>query len=81
MVERVMVAIKTRDLAYKTKVYLDAAARGELVVVSRPRNENVVVLSVEKYNMLQEAAEVGLPLIEKRARKQQRKLEAQVAQS
>jgi len=76
-----MLAIKTKELVTTPKVFLDAAARGELVVVSRPRNENVVVLSVEKYNKLQEAAEVGLPLIEKRARKQQRKLEAQVAQS
>jgi len=68
-----MKAVKTTDIKFRTKEVLDEAAGGETIIVSRPRNQNVVVLSEAAYNLMRKAAEVGQPIMEKEQRKRQRK--------
>ena len=68
-----MKAVKTTDIKFRTKEVLDEAASGETIIVSRPRNQNVVVLSEAAYNLMWKAAEVGQPIIDKEQRKRQRK--------
>lgn len=70
-----MKAVKTTDIKFRTKEVLDEAAGGEIIIVSRPRNQNVVVLSEVAYNLMRKAAEVGQPVIDKEQRKRQRKAE------
>ena len=70
-----MKAVKTRDIKNRTKEILDEAAGGETIVVSRPRNQNVVVLSEAYYNKIIQAAEIGQPIMDKRQRKHQRQSE------
>ena len=47
-----MIVTKVADLRYKQKEYFDKAFEGETVVVSRPKNQNVVILSEQNYNKL-----------------------------
>jgi len=79
MVEGKMITVKTRDLTHRAKEVLDEASSGEVVIVSRPRNQTVVVLSFEKWDSLQKAAELGQPLLEKKQRKLVRQIELSVA--
>ncbi len=48
-----MIVTKVADLRYKQKEYFDKAYEGETVVVSRPKNQNIVIVSEQKYNKLQ----------------------------
>ena len=48
-----MIVTKVADLRYKQKEYFDKAYDGETVVVSRPKNRNIVIVSEQKYNKLQ----------------------------
>ena len=47
-----MVVTKPADIRKEQKKYFSIAYKGEPVVVSRPRNENVVVISENEYNRL-----------------------------
>ena len=50
-----MIATKPLDLRSNLKKYMDYAFSGEPVVIARPKNENVVMLSEKEYNELLKA--------------------------
>lgn len=50
-----MMTIKTGDLATRTKEVAKAIINGETVIVSRPKNENWVILSETEYNEVMRA--------------------------
>ena len=45
-----MLAIKTADLTQDFKRYADRVTMGEKVLISRPKNENLVVITEREYN-------------------------------
>lgn len=47
-----MIATRPLDLRSNLKKYMDVAFHGEPVIISRPKNENVVLVSEEDYNNL-----------------------------
>ena len=47
-----MIATRPLDLRNNLKKYMDVAFRGEPVIISRPKNENVVMVSEADYNDL-----------------------------
>ena len=47
-----MIAIKTADLTQDFKKYADRIMRGENVLISRPHNENLVIITEQEYNEL-----------------------------
>lgn len=51
-----MLTVKSMDVRDNFKHFCDTAFKGETVVVSRCRNENVVLLSEVIYNELMQAA-------------------------
>lgn len=51
---RIMIFCKF-DLRSNLKKYMDFAFKGEVVVIARPKNENVVMLSENEYNKLVKA--------------------------
>lgn len=50
-----MIATKPFDLRSNLKKYMDFAFHGNPVVIARPKNENVVMLSEQEYNELAKA--------------------------
>jgi len=50
-----MIALKTVDIRNDFKRVSDIVNSGEAVLISRPRNENLVILSEREYNELQKA--------------------------
>jgi len=44
-----MLAIKTADLTQDFKQYADLVIKGERVLISRPKNQNLVVISEQEY--------------------------------
>ena len=48
-----MVVTKAADLRKNQKEYLDKAYNGNPVIISRPQNKNVVIISEGEYNRLQ----------------------------
>ena len=50
-----LVTVKTIDFRNDFKRISDIVCGGETVVISRPRNENLVVLSEKEYNELDKA--------------------------
>ena len=50
-----MVAIKGADIKYNFKAICDRVFGGETIIVSRPKNENVVLISEKKYEELERA--------------------------
>ena len=48
-----MIALKTVDLRNDFKKVSDLINSGEKVLISRPRNENLIVLSEQEYNELE----------------------------
>ena len=50
-----MVAIKGADIKYNFKAICDRVFGGETIIVSRPKNENIVLLSEKKYEELERA--------------------------
>jgi len=50
-----MIALKTVDIRNDFKRVSDIVNSGETVLISRPHNENLVVLSEREYNELQKA--------------------------
>ena len=49
-----MIATKPLDLRSNLKKYMDYAFSGEPVVIARPKNENVVMLSEKEYQAMLE---------------------------
>ena len=47
-----MIAIKTRDIKYNFKDLCSRIIKGETMIVSRPRNENIVLMSEREYSEL-----------------------------
>ena len=45
-----MLAVKSMDVREKFKSFCDKVFNGETLIVSRPKNQNVVMMSEEKYN-------------------------------
>lgn len=50
-----MLAIKSMDLRDNLKALCDKVFHGETLIISRPRNENVVMLSEKEYNEMLKA--------------------------
>ncbi len=50
-----MLAVKGMDVRENFKEWCNKVISGETLIVSRPRNENVVIISEEEYNHLQKA--------------------------
>jgi antitoxin YefM len=48
-----MLAVKSMDVRENFKTLCDKVFCGETLIVSRPKNENVVILSEKEYNELQ----------------------------
>lgn len=50
-----MVAIKGADIKYNFKAICDRVFGGETVIVSRPKNQNIVLVSEKRYQELERA--------------------------
>ena len=50
-----MLAVKSMDFRDNFRAFCDCVFRGETIVISRKRNENVVVISEQEYNDLLKA--------------------------
>ena len=51
-----MIAIKAMEMRDKFKSYCDKVTAGEIIIVTRKNNDNVVVLSEREYNAMLKAA-------------------------
>ena len=51
-----MIAVKPTQMRDNFKAICDRVVRGEIVIVSRTNNENVVVVSEKEFNDMQKAA-------------------------
>ena len=50
-----MVTVKTVDIRNDFKRISNIVSNGEKVIISRPRNENLIILSEREYNELEKA--------------------------
>lgn len=50
-----MIAVKSMDLRDNFKALCDKVFHGETLIISRPKNENVVMLSETEYNEMMKA--------------------------
>ena len=50
-----MLAVKSMDVRDNFKAFCDKVFRGETLIVSRPKNENIVMMSESEYNELMKA--------------------------
>ena len=50
-----MVAVKSVNVRDNFKEWCDKISKGETVVISRPRNENIYMINEAEYNALQKA--------------------------
>lgn len=50
-----MLSVKSMDVRNNFKTWCKTVAKGETVVISRPKNENVYMISEKEYNELQKA--------------------------
>lgn len=50
-----MLAVKSMDVRENFKALCDKVFHGETLVVSRPKNENIVMMSENKYNEIMKA--------------------------
>ncbi len=50
-----MIAVKPTDIRNQQKKYFEQAYAGETLIVSRPQNQNVVIISEQKYNAMLKA--------------------------
>lgn len=50
-----MLAVKSMDVRENFKTLCDKVFRGETLIVSRPKNENIVMMSETKYNDIMKA--------------------------
>ena len=51
-----MIAVKPTQMRDNFKNLCDRVISGETIIVSRPNNENVVVMSEDEYNFMQKTA-------------------------
>ena len=64
-----MIAIKTADLTQNFKEIADAIFhQGEKVLISRPRNENLVVITEKEYNELDKLRQKIADLVSDKSR-------------
>ena len=47
-----MVTIKSKDLIDDFNVYCEKVYDGEVLIVSRPKNENIIMMSESEYNKI-----------------------------
>ena len=52
-----MIAVKTLDVTQDFKSIADRIMRGERVLISRPKNENIVMITETEYNQLNKLRE------------------------
>lgn len=52
-----MLAVKSVNVRDNFKEWCDKISMGETVVISRPRNQNIYMISEAEYNALQKACE------------------------
>ena len=50
-----MLAVKSMDVRDNFKAFCDKVFMGETLIVSRPKNENIVMMSESEYNELMKA--------------------------
>lgn len=50
-----MLAVKSANVRDNFKEWCDKISKGETVVISRPRNQNIYMISEVEYNALQKA--------------------------
>ena len=50
-----MIAVKSKDIKQNFKTLCDEVFRGETLIISRPRNENVVLISEKYFEELRKA--------------------------
>ena len=50
-----MLAVKSMDVRENFKSLCDKVLRGETLIVSRPKNENIVMMSESEYNEIMKA--------------------------
>ena len=50
-----MLAVKSMDVRENFKALCDKVFQGETLIISRPKNENVVMLSEKEYNQMMKA--------------------------
>jgi len=51
-----VIAVKPTQMCENFKILCDRVVDGETIIVSRPNNKNVVVISESEYNAMQKAA-------------------------
>ena len=51
-----MIAVKPSQMRENFKALCDRVVDGETIIVSRPNNKNVVIMSEKEYNAMQAAA-------------------------
>lgn len=47
---RIMMSVKSMDVRNNFKAFCDKVFHGETLIVSRPKNENIVMISESEYN-------------------------------
>ena len=50
-----MLAVKSMDVRENFKAFCDKVFRGETLIISRPKNENIVMMSEKEYNDIMKA--------------------------
>ncbi len=50
-----MLAVKSMDVRKNFRDWCDKVVNGETVIVSRPKNKNIILVSEKEYNELQKA--------------------------
>lgn len=50
-----MLAVKSMDIRNNFKEWCNKVINGETIIISRPKNENVVILSEKEYNEMMKA--------------------------
>ena len=50
-----MLAVKSMDVRDNFKTFCDKVFKGETLIVSRPKNENIVMISEVEYNEIMKA--------------------------
>lgn len=54
-----MLAIKSMDVRANLKKICDKVFKGETLIISRPKNENIVMLSEREYNKIMKAKRIS----------------------
>ena len=50
-----MLAVKSMDVRDNFKAFCDKVFKGETLIISRPKNENIVMMSEAEYNEIMKA--------------------------